>query len=176
MNWGSYAIFDPGVDRPLSDVTRPVADAAFRKLMASREERINELRTLVAPGVDLDAPNGLDQLDGWFTKSVEANPSNMERLRNEWYSVVNDIGLLLGERAISASNGQLRWTMCTTPKDASYQRHVITGFSVANPRYHVDFDVLVGMYGQSIVAGENTEPNYFTTLLRAAAAQLDPKP
>jgi hypothetical protein len=54
-------------------------------------------------------------------------------------------------------------------RDVAYQRHVLTGFDVPNPRYNVDLDLLVGMYGHRVVRGEDVDPAFFTDLLRAAA-------
>lgn len=173
MNWADYEIFDPGVNRPLSELPRREARAAYNLLMEARHERIAQLRNLVAAdGVDLNAPDGVQQLNDWFVASVEPNPSVPGRLDNVWYSVVNDIGLFLGERAIDESGGKLHWEFFTAGKrDVSYQRHVIMGFAVPNPKFNEDFDMAVGFYGHRVVRGESVEPDFFVKMLRIAADQ-----
>lgn len=173
MNWDEYEPFDPGVDRPLHELSRPEAQAAFDLLMRSKNDRITALRRLaLANGVDLDAPDGLQQLNDWFVASVEPHPTQRGRLRNLWYSVVNDIALYLGDRLIQRSGGRLRWEFFTAgKKDASYHRAVIMGFGVPNPRYNVDPDMAVGIYGHRIVSGENEEPDFFVKLVESALAK-----
>jgi hypothetical protein len=171
MEWNDYEVFDPGVDRPLAELPRKQARAAFDRLMAAREERLVQLRRLAAAnGVDLDAADGVQRLNDWFVASVQPDPEGRGRLANVWYSVVNDIGLFLGERAFAASGGKLRWEFFTAGrKDVAYQRHVLIGFDVPNPRYNMDLDLVVGMYGHRVVRGEDVDPAFFTGLLRAAA-------
>lgn len=174
MNWDSYEAFDPGVARPLAELSRRDARTAFDRLMEARYERIDQLRKLAAAnGVDLDAHDGVQQLNNWFVRSVEPDSSAPGRLDNVWYSVVNDIGLFLGERAIAESGGRLYWEFFTaSKKDISYQRHVVVGFDVPNPKLNVDFDLVVGMYGHRVVRGENVEPDFFASLLRSAADKV----
>ena len=167
IDWTGYEVFDPGVDRPLHELPRREARAAYQRLMDVRHERIAELARLAATdGVDLDAPDAVGQLDRWFLSSVEPNEAEPGRLRNIWYSVVNDIGLFLGERAIEGSGGSLHWAFFTAGKtDVAYQRHVVMGFDVANKKYNVDFDLLVARHGHRIVSGEDVEPGYFDKIL-----------
>lgn len=166
-DWTGYEVFDPGVDRPLHELPRREARAAFDRLMDARHVRIDELTRLAATdGVDLAATDAVDQLDRWFLRSVEPNPDEPERLRNIWYSVVNDIGLYLGERAIEGSGGSLHWAFFTAGKtDVAYQRHVVMGFDVANKKYNVDFDLLVARHGHRVVGGVEVEPGYFMKIL-----------
>jgi hypothetical protein len=42
MNWDDHVIFDPGVDRPLHELPRKEAKAAFDRLMDVRHERIDQ--------------------------------------------------------------------------------------------------------------------------------------
>lgn len=162
--WGGYESFDPGVDRPLAEVSRSDARAAFDRLMSAVPERLSQLRMLLAiNGVDVD---DLAAVDEWFFAAVEEDAEAAGRLAGIWYSVVNDIGLMFGEWVIASTDGDLRWEMVDAPKkDVSFQRHVIRGFDVANSRYYVDFDLLVGMYGHRIVRGEETGPGLFEALL-----------
>ncbi len=48
VSWDGYTPFDPGVDRPLDEVSRREARAAFDRLMAAKSQRIEELRQLLA--------------------------------------------------------------------------------------------------------------------------------
>ncbi|MFF1820697.1 hypothetical protein ACFVWG_25550 [Kribbella sp. NPDC058245] len=165
VNWDGYKPFDPGVSGPLNELTRREARAAFERLMAAKSERIDELRRLLANnGVELSssAP-GLQALNDWFRSEVEGDPA-VSRLRPIWYAVVNDIGLFLGD-ALIERNPHLKWVMFDKGKrDLAYQRHVIMGFTeVANPKYNVDPDLLVGMYGHRIIAGQGIETDAFVT-------------
>jgi hypothetical protein len=173
VEWDDYEVFDPGVDRPLAELPRKQARAAFDRLMGARGERLSQLRQLAAAnGIDLDAADGVQRLNDWFVASVRPAPEDGGRLANIWYSVVNDIGLFLGERAIDASAGTLRWEFFTSGKrDMAYQRPVLMGFKVSNPRYNLDPDLLVGMYGHRVVRGEDVDPSFFANLLLAAAAR-----
>lgn len=168
MQWNGYEVFDPGVDRPLSELPRREARAAYERLMSVRDDRIAQLRKLTGVnGINLDAEYGIQELNDWFVQEVEPSPEENGRLRNIWYSVVNDIGLLLGERAIAASGGKLSWSF-STKKDVSYQRHVVVGFDVPNPDYHADFDWVVATYAHRVVQGENVERAFFSKLLESA--------
>lgn len=171
VDWNGYEVFDPGLDRPLAQLRREEARAAFDRLMAARDQRLAQLRRLATGnGVDLDAVDGVQRLNDWFVASVQPAPDGGGRLAKVWYSVVNDIGLFLGERAIAASGNKLRWEFFTAGKrDMAYQRHVLMGFAAPNRRYNLDPDLLVGMYGHRLVRGENVDPEYFVKLLRAAA-------
>lgn len=173
MDWDDYEPFDPGVERPLHEVPRKEAKAAFDYLMAAKGDRIAFLRRLThANGVDLDAPDGLRQLNDWFARSVEPHPTQPGRLRDVWYSVVNDIALYLGHCLIEVSGGTLRWQLHTAgQRDLSYHRAVITGFDVPNPKYSVDPNMAVGIYGHRVVAGEDIEPDFFRDFVEAALAK-----
>ncbi len=55
-------------------------------------------------------------------------------------------------------------------KDVSYQRHVIMGFAgVPNPRYNVDFDLLVAMLGHRVLAGTAGADLQFTVWMAECA-------
>ncbi len=176
--WGGYEVFDPGVGRPLAELSRRDARAAYGRLMAAIPDRLCQLRMLLdANAVDVD---DLAAVDEWFFGSVEEDAGGTGRLAGVWYSVVNDIGFMLGERVIASTNGALRWEMVDAPKkDMSFQRHVIRGFDVANSRYYADFDLLVGMYEHRIVRGEESGPGLLERLLaswrRRLGSQMRPR-
>lgn len=169
--WGDYEIFDPEVDRPLAELSRRDARAAYDRLMAAIPDRLGQLQVLLdANGV---GAGDLAAVDEWFFRSVEEDAGTGGRLAPVWYSVVNDIGLMLGERVIASANGSLRWDMVDAPKkDMSFQRHVIRGFRCLDPRYYVDFDLLVGMYGHRIVRGEESGSGLLERLLAASLAKV----
>jgi hypothetical protein len=53
---------------------------------------------------------------------------------------------------------------------ASYQRHVLVGFSrVPNPRYHVDIDLLLATYGHRVVARSGVDREAFVGWVESAA-------
>jgi hypothetical protein len=55
MDWDSYVVWDPGVDRPAHELSRAEARAAYDRLMAAKSERIANLRRLLAAnGLDLE--------------------------------------------------------------------------------------------------------------------------
>ncbi|MEU4395901.1 hypothetical protein [Kribbella sp. NPDC023855] len=172
VNWDDYKPFDPGVSRPLHELTMREARAAFQRLMAAKSERIEELRRLLENnGVELSSSaDGLQAINDWFRGEVEGNPAQ-SRLHPIWYAVVNDIGLFLGDVMIER-NPRLKWVMFDKGKrDIAFQRHVITGFEgVANPKYNVDPDMLVATYGHRIIAGEGVQTDAFVTWVDAATA------
>lgn len=174
MDWDDYEIFDPGVDRPLHEVSRSEAKRAHDRLMAAIPERLRQLRRLAeANGVDLQAKDGLQRFNDWFADSVEADPANPQLLRGEWYSVVNDVGLLIGESLIERSGGKLRWELFTRgKKDSAYQRSVVMGFDVPNPKFNYDFDLAVGHYAHRIVRGMDHERDFFARLVEKATAKI----
>ncbi len=171
VDWEGYEPFDPGVSRPLSEVTKREAREAFRRLMASKGDRIEQLRGLLdRNGVTLSNDDaGLQAVNDWFREEVEGDPGSDGRLRPLWYAVVNDLSLHLGDVIIERSSG-LEWVMFDKGRTSvSYQRHVIVGFTgVANPRYNVDIDLLLATYGHRIVAREGVERDAFVTWVKAA--------
>lgn len=167
-----YVCFDPGVDRPLDQVTRGEAKAHFNLLMEQKDERINQINILVAKsGVTLtDSDESIQELNDWFVNNVEASPTDPDSLKPIWYSVVNDIALFLGEVFIKRSGGKLRWELFVYgKKDLSYQRPVVMGFTkVKNKKYNIDFDLAIGMYGHRVISHESDdEPDYFLDIIRA---------
>ena len=170
---GDYPIFDPGVYGPLHEVSRKEARAHYEKLMAEKEERKSMLAELLARhGVELDGSDkSVQACNDWFRAEVEEDPANPGRLAPVWYSIGNDIGLRLGDLLIERAPN-LRWEMFTAgKKDLAYQRPVIMGFAVKNPKYNVDFDHLVGVYGHQVVRGQKVEPDRFVAALRSAESK-----
>jgi hypothetical protein len=174
MDWSDYEIFDPGVDRPLKEVSRAQAKTHFDLMMASREERREQLSRLVGrESLTLGSSDeDLLALERWFRRSVEPDPSASGRLEPTWYSVVNDIGLHLGEVIIERSGRVLRWELYLAGrKNVAYQRPVIMGFTgVANPTYNVDADLAVARYAHALVIGRDPDEGRFTLIVGDAVA------
>lgn len=173
MEWGEYSPFDPGITQPLHEVSKNEARAAFKRLMAAKPERVAELRRLLdANGVALTSDDaGLQSLNDWFREEVEGDPAT-GRLRNMWYSIVNDTALFLGDVMIERAPN-LAWVMFDKgARDAAFQHHVIMGFTgVANPKYNVDVDLLLATYGHRIIGGQAVEADAFVSWVRAAVAK-----
>jgi hypothetical protein len=172
VEWDGYSPFDPGVNRPLHEVSRREARKAFDRLMAAKDDRKESLgRLLAANGVTLDdSDDGIQRLDDWFCDNVEGE-ARAGRLHNVWYAVVNDISLFLGDTMIKRSPN-LRWEFFDISKrDVGYQRHVILGYTkVADPYYYVDIDMVVATYGVRIVADMETKPGLFVAVLAESQA------
>lgn len=176
MTWDDYEIYHPGVFGPLNTLPRREARRAFDTLMEAKPGRIGTLRRLLrANGVELAGTDaGVQGLNDWFRVSVEAGPDTPGRLLPEWYSVVNDVALFLGEVMIEHCPG-LRWEFYTWgKKNVAYQRHVIMGFSrVPNPKYNIDIDAGVAAYGHRIVASRGSVPRYGRVTVRGVEIDID---
>ena len=170
IDWAEYVPFDPGVDRPLNEVTRREARAAFQRLMALKEARIEEVRGLLRRnGVTLGSDDAqLQSLNDWFRAEVQGDVTT-GRLLPLWYAVVNDVALFLGDVIVERCPG-LTWVMFDKgARSLSYQRHVLVGFSrVPNPRYHVDIDLLLATYGHRVVARSGVDREAFVAWVESA--------
>jgi hypothetical protein len=176
VDWSDYAPYVPEVARPLHEVSRREARAAFKQLMAAKDERIAELeRLLQRNGITLrSSDEGLQELNDWFRKEVETNPQQPGRLRSLWYAVVNDLSLYLGDVMIERCPS-LEWVMFTRgAKDNAYQRHVIMGFTgVPNPNYRIDIGLLLATYGHRIIGGhDDIEDDAFVGWVSAAQEKV----
>jgi hypothetical protein len=155
IEWGDYIGFDPGVDRPLHEVSRAEAREYFERFMTERPARQEALRRLLeVNGVRLEEGDaGLDTLNDWFTEHVEGDRETM-RLDSWWYVVARDIGIWVGEELIRRAP-KLEWRLFTGGKtDESYQRPVVMGFDVPNKNYNVDPELLVVGLGERALEGD----------------------
>jgi len=138
--------------------------------------RIGMLRRLLAANaVELrNTDEGLQDLNDWFSDNVEPDPQKPGRLLPDWYSVVNDVALFLGETMIERYP-TLRWEFFTGgKKDVAYQRRVIMGFTqVPNAKYNVDIDRNVAAYGHPIIASRGSIPHYGTVVIRGTEIDVD---
>jgi len=168
VRWGDYEPYQPGGGRSLHELSGTEARAIYEQTMLSIPDRVRQLRSLLEAN-DVDADD-LRAVYDWFVGSVQESPDvGTRRLADIWYSVVNDIGIMLGERAIAATNGGLRWHLIEGPKnDVSYHRHVIMGFDVPNPDYNADFSGVLQMHGLRIIRGEQAPPDFLTVLFAAS--------
>lgn len=176
INWDGYEIYDPGVVGPPNTLLRAEARRAFQRLMTEKPVRIDMLRQLLkANGVELSSTDdGILKLNEWFLANVEPDPDQPGRLLPEWYSVVRDIGLFLGETMIERCPG-LRWEFFTGgKKNVAYQKHVIMGFSRSpNPRFNLDIDGMVAGYGHRVVASRGSVPTYGKVTVRGVEIDGD---
>ena len=176
MNWDGYETYDPGVFGPLHTLPRAEARRAFNQLMDAKPGRIQMLRRLLkANGIELAGTDaGIQDLNDWFLANVEADPGKPGRLLPAWYSVVNDAALFLGDVMIQRCPG-LRWEFFTWgKKNASYQRHVIMGFTqVPGAKYNIDIDAQVAAYAHCIVASRGSVPHYGRVTIRGVEIDMD---
>jgi hypothetical protein len=124
--------------------------------MAAKEERIDMLRRLLeANGVILgDSDQAVQELEDWFRENLEADPDDTTRPAPIWLSVVNDVGLFLGDIIVERTPG-VEWRFFDMGKrNMAYHRHVLMGFDVPHPEYNVDPDRLVSTYAFRVVNGE----------------------
>ena len=167
----NYAIFDPKVERPLHELPRPEARAAYDWFMKSIPVRVEELKSLVArDGVHLNGtPSCLIALDEWlFAQLQESYLQGMTEPSPFFYSLSNDIGMYLGESLI-ADSSNLRWEFYLKGKKAlSYQRPVIMGFKVKNQNYNVDFDDAICRYLHRVLRTGEWEGHFLSNMYEQA--------
>lgn len=177
IDWDGYEIYDPGVTGPLNTLPRAEARQAYTRLMQARPARIEMLRRLLkANGVELGASDAaIQDLNDWFYANVQADPERPGRLLPDWYSVVNDIALFLGDMMIER-HPNLRWEFFTWgAKNVAFQRHVIMGFGTEDPKFktNIDIDRMVATYGHRIVASRGSLSTYGTVTVRGAQIDVD---
>ncbi len=175
-NWDGYETYHPGVFGPPKTLPRSEARLAFVRLMTAKPQRIEMLRRLLmASGVELSsADSAIQDVNDWFRVNVEADPDKPGRLLAEWYSVVNDVALFLGD-AIIERCPRLHWEFFVWgKKNVSYQQPVIMGFSkVGNPKYNMDIDMVVAAYAHRIVASRGSISNYGRVIVRGVEIDID---
>jgi len=176
MNWDEYEVYHPGVSGPMNTLPRSEARKAFIRLMRAKPERIEMLRRLLmAGGVELSsADSAIQEVNDWFRGNVETDSEKPGRLLPEWYSVVNDVALFIGDVIIERCP-HLDWKFFVWgKKNVSYQRHVIMGFSqVANPKYNIDVDMAVASYAHRIVSSRGSIAHYGRVSIRGVEIDMD---
>ncbi len=171
IEWGDYELYDPGVSGDAGSLSRKEARWAFDKLMEERPLRVQMLAGLLQTnGLRLESSDeGVQALDDWFRENVEEDPEIPGRLLPEWYSVVTDIALFLGDVMIRRHT-HLRWELFTAGrKSASYQRDVVMGFTRGgDPNMEIDVASQVAGHGHRKVGGLPVKHDKFVRLLRVA--------
>lgn len=177
IDWNGYQLYHPGVHAPLDTLPRAAARQAFERLMQAKSARVEMLRQLLkANGVELNTSDAaIQDLNDWFYANVQPDPDDPGRLLPDWYSVVNDIALFLGEVMIER-NPNLHWEFFTWGrKNVSYQRHVIMGFSTEDPKFRTNIDIErnLATYGHRIVAQRGSVSTYGRVKVRGAEIDVD---
>jgi hypothetical protein len=171
VSWGEYEPFDPEISGLPSAIPRVEALAAYRRLMELKGERIQALRQLLLRNGRQITPtdDGLQALNDWFDAALELAVRSPDDLEAVWFSVINDIGLYLGDAMIERAPG-LAWEFYTrSRRSPSYQRHVIAGFSrVPNRSYCVDVDLQLATHARRLAQGLPEDPASFVSWVHAA--------
>jgi hypothetical protein len=100
--------------------------------MSSKAERKTFLRDLLAlNGVRMDSTDdSIQRINDWFRACIAEDPHHPGRLMPDWYSLVNDLALYLGDVMIER-NPELYWDLFVWGKTSvDFQSHVIMGFGV----------------------------------------------
>jgi hypothetical protein len=168
-----YRIYEAKVDRPLHEVPRKVAQQAFDWFLQQREERIKQLVQFAREDgwkIKFDR-SSLEDLHAWFYKQVADTRGTGDRPPGFVYSLCKDIGIFLGELII-ANTSCLDWKLFVWgKKEMSYQRPVLMGFNVPNPKYYIDPDYVLSQYAHRIFAGGKFEAGLFKAIYDSAVAK-----
>lgn len=177
IEWDGYEPCEPGVAEPPSSLPRVEARQAFKRCMETKPARLELLRRLLkANGVDLgNSDAAIQDLNDWFFAHVEADPEQPGRLQPDWYSVVHDVALFLGDVLIER-HPNLHWEFFTWGKtNVAFQRHVIMGFSTEDPKLHtnINIDRMVATYAHQIVEVRGSVPSHGTVEVRGTRVDVD---
>jgi hypothetical protein len=160
----AYEIPYSGIEATGRPQTWSRADAKkdFDYFVATLDERIAALNRLTTrnEGPELDfSDESVLALNEWFVDRCEPHP-DQERwpggLTPEWYSVVNDIKVYLGQILIGRKP-HLTWVLSTVggKRDRDYQMPVISGFQhLPSKKYAVEYGRLVAILGSRVVENE----------------------
>lgn len=170
----SYTIFDPQVDRPLNQVPRGEAQAAYSYFIAQKDIRKSALHSLADErGLSLlinDNRELIQRLQQLLESEV-AEDGTRQMPSPYVLSLCNDIGMFISDLLIQNAP-QLAWGMHTAGKnDLSYQRPVVRGFNVENKNYSVDVDYLLCQYAHRLCHGGAKEGGLLWEIFRSALAK-----
>jgi hypothetical protein len=168
-----YSNFDPKVDKPLHELTRHEAEAAYEWFMSQKDYRKNVLLSYaVKLGYDLHG-NDKERIETFHKllvseikkEGVSPNPSSYI------LSLCNDIAIFISELLIKNAP-HLSWGMHTAGKsDLSYQRPVIRGFNVKNKNYSVDIDYLLCQYAHRLCSSGQKEEELMWKIYSSALSK-----
>jgi len=171
----AYSVFNPKVNRPLHELPREEAKAAYDWFIKSFPARLDELQDLLqVDDVDLDFSEiSLSKLHDWFFEVVQEERSlGNSSPSPELFSVCNDIGIYIAE-ILRREGEKIDWSFyVSNPKGLSYQRPVLIGFDVKNKDYHIDFDYLTCQYAFRLLKSGKKENDLFLSMLKNAKAML----
>jgi hypothetical protein len=176
VEWDEYTPNDAGVQPPLRDpAPRDEARVAYERLMATKRNRLEALRRLLAAnGIDLEtSDDGIQRLNDWFREYVEADPADSRRVSGLWRSVIADVALFLGEVIIERTPG-VEWRFFDRPpkEHLGYRRPVLTGFDVPNPSYYTYPEWLVSSYAHGLLGTLRTrDPDRFVRIVAIEVAR-----
>ncbi|MGB1930527.1 MAG: hypothetical protein ACPIA2_17280 [Mariniblastus sp.] len=170
----NYALFDPKIERPLHELTRREATAAYEWFISQRDERIDILTQHARElGYELNGniESVLENLHQLFIAEVHGE-GKAETPTAYVFSLCNDIALFISDRLILKAP-QLHWGMFTAgKKDISYQRPVLQGFNVANKKFNVDIDYVLCTYAYRLCRGGAVEEkDYFWRIFNSALSK-----
>ena len=154
INWGDYSIYRPPVPKLHSEMSRAEARLTYADVMGKKCARTAGLRRLLLiNGLRLDdSPDSTDELGRWIYDNVEENPDQPGRLLGDWYSVVFDTGLYVGDLIISL-NPHRHWVMQQGGRrHVAFQKAVIAGFP-RDEKFSVDPDAYVAGIAYDSIKG-----------------------
>ena len=177
VDWDGYELYEPGVAAPPNSLPRGEARQVFKRCMETKQARLEMLRRMLkANGVELGTSDAAVQdLNDWFLAHVEADPGQPGRLLPDWYSVVHDVALFLGDVMIER-HPNLHWEFFTWGKtNVAFQRHVIMGFSTEDPKFHtnINIDRMVATYAHQVIEGRGSIPRHGTVDVRGTPVDVD---
>jgi len=158
MSDDNYVIFDPQVDRPLHELPRKDAQAAYDWFLSQKDLRIQVLKRYACElgfAVE-DETNAIEHLHDLLVAEVREDGVRAVPTPRV-FSLCHDIAVFISEMLIR--NGtSLKWAFHTAGKnDLSYHRPVINGFNVKNRNYSVDIDYVLCQYAHRLSQGGDQE-------------------
>ena len=172
VDWIGYHPFETSTGGSPRLLPRKEARSEFARLMEAKADRIKQLRDLVAKsGIDLDVnrDESIQDLNDWFRSELELEPEgngNGHSVARDWYPVILDIGLFLGEAMLERCPS-LHWEFFTRgKKNVAYQSPLIMGFS-DDESYNIDPPRLVATYAHRIAANQNVDEDAFWKWVRS---------
>jgi len=167
-----YEIFNPKVDRPLSQLTRVESRKAYEWFIENIDSRLKQLELITSfKGIALDfSEKSLKEIDQWFFDRAKVDFDEcLNSVSPEVFSICNDLGMYVSEMLIRLP-GNISWEFCTKgKKNISYQRSVISGFSnVKNKNFNIDIDLLLCRYAHRILKGGEQESGLILNIYKEA--------